>query len=422
MNKLLVCALAGAMITVSCCNFRKRVTSGISCEQNNDTWVPVWDSTLSNHKELKTAFDVLIKHFQDDKKRELDFFRKIEEVVDSSDYIIKLPVLWESYWTKDRDKMIKVEISDHPIVLNTKEIVLENPYGNGYPVSYSVIYQDRFISLFESGQFVCHSIPSMQRDLSFEEKINTKNFDYHWVIGNKLVGISQERYYYLDSDNRWIKYRESIPLKNQPKLFEDASYISFCDCEGEFGGTVYFYNKATRKITFTEATCAYTIYMKEGKYYVLTELLHMTGRSTLEEISNPDQLTPIDLETIRKHPRGREVRAIGYSDKSNASRNVFTFSEIGFLSTFDYKGRTIYLTHLPRLNRTFLAEVENNTVKIINPLFNSRFYYNEKVTTLYPNTIFINGTHYQTARYREVSCIIIKGDEFLKIDWNKKYP
>ena len=377
--------------------------------------------TLSNQKELNKAFEVLIKHFQDDKKQELKFQREIGGEVDSTDYIIKLPVLWESYHTKDKDKMIKVEISDNPIVMKTKEIVLENPYGNGFPVSYSVIYQDRLVSLFESGQFVCHSIPSMQRDLSFEEKINTKNFDYHWVIGNKLVGISQEQYYYLDSNYQWIKYKENIPLINQPKLFEDDSYISFCDCEGEFGGTVYFYNKATRKITFTEATCAYTVYVKEGKYYVLTELLHMFGHSALKEISNPDQLTPIDLETIRKHPHGREVRAIGYSDKSNTSRDVFNFHEIGFLSTFDYNGRTIYLTHLPRLNRTFLAEVENNIIKIINPLFNSRFYYNEKVTTLYSNTILINGTHYQTARYREISCVIIKGEEFIKIDWNKKY-
>ena len=318
--------------------------------------------------------------------------------------------------------MIKVEISDNPIMLKTKEIILENPYRNGYPVSYSVIYQDRLVSLFESGQFVCYSIPSMQRDLLFEEKINTKNFDYHWVIGDRLVGISKEQYYYLDSDNKWIRNKEYFPLINQPILFEDASYIVFSDCEGEFGGTVYFYNKATQKIYCTYATCAYTVYMKEGKYYVLTELLHMMGNSGLTEISNPDHLTPIDLETIRKHPRGREVRAIGYSDKSNASRNVFNFFEIGFLSTFDYNDRTIYLTHLPRLNRTFLAEVENNTIKIINPLFNSRFYYNEKVTTLYSNTILINGTHYQTARYREVSCVIIKGDEFIKIDWNKKYP
>ena len=378
--------------------------------------------TLSNRTELNEAFDILIKHFQDDKNREFEFLLGVGEEIDSTDYIIKLPVLWESYHVKDKDRMIKVEISDNPIVMEIKEIVLENPFGNGYPVSYSVIYQDKLVSLFESGQFVCHSIPAMQRDFLFEEKINSKKFDYHWVIGNKLVGISQGHYYYLDSKYRWIKYKENIPLINQPKLFEDDLYISFCDCEGEFGGTIYFYNKTTRKITFMEATCAYTVYMKEGKYYVLTELLHMFGHSTLKEISNPDQLTPIDLETIRKHPRGREVRAIGYSEKSNTSRNVFYFSEIGFLSTFDYNGRIIYLTHLPRLDRTFLAEVDNNTVKIINPLFNSRFYYNEKVTTLYSNTILINGTHYQTARDREVSCVIIKDEEFIKVDWNKKYP
>ena len=35
----------------------------------------------------------------------------------------------------------------------------------------------------------------MQRDLSFEEKINTKNFNYHWIINNELVGLPEGLYY-----------------------------------------------------------------------------------------------------------------------------------------------------------------------------------------------------------------------------------
>ena len=302
--------------------------------------------------------------------------------------------------------------------MKTKEIILENPYGNGFPVSYSIIYQNRLVSLFESGQFVCHSIPSMQRDLLFEKKINTKKFDYHWVIGDKLVGISQEKYFYLNSKDKWVNYRESIPLKNQPKLFEDSLYISFNYCSGEFGGVVYFYNKLTKKIFYTGATCSNTVYKKGGKYYVLSELGHEFGSTYLIEIPNPDQLTMTDIEAIHKNLRSTTA----YLDKSNVPKNVFSFSEIGFHSTFNYKGRNVYLVYLPRLNRTFLAEVENNTIKVINPLFNScNLIVHNPVTTLYPNTILINGSYWRIGRDREVSCVLIRDDEFIMIDWNEKY-
>ena len=55
----------------------------------------------------------------------------------------------------------KVEISDTPVFFDIKEIVLKNPFDDKFPLSFSVIYQNRLISLFEQGKFVCHTIPSM---------------------------------------------------------------------------------------------------------------------------------------------------------------------------------------------------------------------------------------------------------------------
>jgi len=174
----------------------------------------VFGQTTLSQKELNEGLETLMKYFKDDEEEE-----KIGGYT-------KIPGAYKS-----------IEISDNPIALKINEIILQNPYGDGFPVSYTVIYKDRIISLFQSGLFACHSIETMQRDLSFEEKINSKKFDYHWLIDNKLVGLSQERYYYLNSDDKWIEYKENIPLLNQPKLFEDDKYIAFCDWGGEFGGT-----------------------------------------------------------------------------------------------------------------------------------------------------------------------------------------
>ena len=376
--------------------------------------------SLQEQKEFNEAFNTLIKYFKDSEDRNMGEFLRAGIVIDSVNYHFNPPVLWKS-GVNSNDDIFTLEVSDNPIALEIKEIVLENPYGDKFPVSYSVIYEGRLISLFESGRFVCHSISSMQRDLSFEKKINTKNFKYHWIVNNKLVGLSKGKYYYLNTKDKWQKYKEKFPLIDQPKLFEDDSYISFCDSKYEWGGTVYFYNKATGEMFFTKSTDANTIYVNEGKYYILSELGHIGGNSALKEISNPELLTPISLEEIRKHPRSSEISAVLKDDKSNASRNVFFFRRIGLYSTFNYKGRTIYLTNLNLFNRAFLAEIENNTVKIVNPLFNSRIFAHRSLTTTYSDAILINIVNFNIERKGEVTCIIIKDDQFIKLDWNKKY-
>jgi len=352
--------------------------------------------TESDQKDFHESLKSLIKYYKDDAEKEL------------KEQIIKHPGAYKL-----------IELSDKPIYLKIKEIVLMNPYGDDFPVSNSIIYKGMLISLFQSGLFTCHSIQSMERDFSFESKINSKKFDYHWLIDNKLVGLSNGKYFYLNSADKWVKYKKIIPLWDQPKLFEDDKYIVFCDCKGEWGGTVYFFNKTSGKIYFTEATCANTAYKEDNKYYVLSYLGHLLRlRSTLKEIPDPDLLTPISLEEIRKFQQRRELDAIGYSDKSNASRIVFNLNPITLSSTFNYKGRTIYLAN--SLGKSFLAELENDSIKIVNPLFNNDIIIHPLGTTIYSNTILINRAWYMIGKEREISFFIIKDDEFIKIDWNEK--
>jgi hypothetical protein len=202
--------------------------------------VAAFGQQTTKQADNSVKFDTIIKHF-----KERNYTQDT----------IRLPLIHQN-------KDYKIEISDNPISLDLQEVVLKNPIDSKYPISYSVIYQNKLISLFEPGTFVCHSIPSLNRDTTFERKLNTKRFQYHWLLDNKLVGLSGGKYYYLNSDNVWLDYTVSVPFASQPKLFEDSNYISFCDCQGEFGGTVFFYNKTTNKTYFTEATCANSILKK----------------------------------------------------------------------------------------------------------------------------------------------------------------
>lgn len=339
-------------------------------------------------------FDTIIEHF---KQRNY------------SEDTIRLPLIH-----KNRD--FSIEISNNPLQLDIKEIVVKNPFDNKYPISYSVIYQDKLITLFEQGSFICLSTNSFERDKEFENKLNTKKFKYHWLLGNKLVGLSDNKYYFLNSENIWTEYQTEVPFSNQPKLFEDNSYISFCDCHGEWGGTVYFYNKQTKKIHYTEATCANSIIKKNDKYYVLSKLGHMMGSTDLEEITNPDKLPTIELKQTNKTFQGE---ALGYTDTSKVAKSVFNYYEIQIFSSFIYNDRTIYLVNWR--DETFLAEIENSVIKIVNPLFNKEFYTHNPITTAYDKITLINFDFYGIAREREVYCIIIKDGKLTKLNWNEKH-
>jgi hypothetical protein len=351
--------------------------------------------------ENSVKFDTIIKHVNE-----------LYEIFPFLQDSIKLPVIF-------KEKDYQIEISDNPIPFDRTEIVLKNPYGDLFPISFSVIYQNRIISLFEPGQFVCHIIPSMDRDLELEKSLNIKQFQYHWLIGDELAGYSEGKYYYLNSHNKWMSYKNSIPIKDQPKLFEDETYISFCDCLGEWGGTVYFYHKASQKVYFTEATCANTIRKEGDKYLVLSHLGHFMGSTKLIEIDNPEVLSQIKLENITKPCC--EQAALGYSDKSGAAKVVFNYFGVQFFSSFTYQNRVIYLINWRE--ETFFAEIENNTIKIINPLFNRKIYSHNPVTTLYDNQIIINLDYYNRYEheYRERSCILINNNQLIKLDWNKTF-
>lgn len=314
----------------------------------------------------------------------IEYFKKRNHLHDST----ILPLVYQN-------KDYKIEISNNPIALDLIETVLKNPIDSTYPISYSVIYKDKLVSLFEPGIFICHSIPGLIRDTEFENKINTKKFQYHWILDNQLVGISNGKYYYLNQDNTWLDYNVAVPITRQPKLFEDSNYISYCDCRGEWGGNVYFYNKRTMKINSTGATCANSIIKKNSEYLVLSHLGHGFGFSKLIAISNPDQLGLNKIKTI------------------------FDSQNIQFFSSFLLQGRTIYLVHWKDI--TFLAELKEYTLQIINPLFNKELYTHRPVTTNYENTILMNLDFYGIAGNQEVSCIIIKNNQLIKFDWNEKH-
>jgi hypothetical protein len=317
-----------------------------------------------------------------------------------------------------------VSISESPIAFDTNHFVIKNPYYTddfddyddnyiNYPVSFSVIWDKRLVSLFRNGKFVCHSLDNWQRDFDLEKRLNTKRFQYHWIIDNKLAAISGGGIY-VASGGRWARLKKKFPLKKQPKLFEDDEFVVFKDCHGEFGGTVYFFDKTSGEICFTESTCANSVFKKDGKYLVLSHLGHMSGSSELKSIESPLKLRKAKKGEINKTKEGQ---ALGYTDRSEAYHKLLDFYGIQIFSTFKYGERQLYVIHLNEL--TFLAEISASEIQIVHPFFDNDIYTHDPVTTTYGSYTLMNLDFYGTALDKEVSVIIIDQNKITKVDWNE---
>jgi len=105
-------------------------------------------------------------------------------------------------------------------------------------------------------------------------------------------------------------------------------------------------------------------------------------------------------------------------DKSHASKKVFNWDYIQIFSSFKYENRTFYLVYYE--SETFLAEINNNTIYLVNPLFNNGFYTHQPITTSYDKTVLINLDFYMIGGEREISCIIIKDNKFIKARLERK--
>ncbi len=324
----------------------------------------------------------------------------------------KPPLIYEPDTSSHRE--IRVMLSDSSLNLRPTERLVKVPYtGNPFPVAYSVIYQNRLISLFESGQFTCLTVDGLTRDTDFEKKLNTKRFAYCWLLDDHLIGLADNIYYRFNERSGWIPYTQIVPLQKQPKLYEDANFIAFSTCRGEFGGTLFVYDKRTRLTHFVPSVCSCSIIRKPDGYYMLASLGHGAGHADLTYIRDPTRLPIFSKLDRYGNAIADSTRLTGVVQPTV----VFDYLGLELFGSFTWKGRQTYLANWA--GRTFLAEIANNTLFIKDPLFNDGIYTHNPITTQYGNVILINLDFYGLGGECEVACLLIRDNRVTKVSWNK---
>jgi hypothetical protein len=333
------------------------------------------------------------------------------------------------FYTDFEDMNFVLSIHDTLLPFEYDQKTLNKPYFNQYfadsevektrvknfPKSYSVIYFNHLISLFENGKFACFNLINFERNQDFEKKINTQKFDYHWIINGTLTAQSGNSFYVWE-DSKWTKLKKNYPFKNRPILYADGDYIVFNDCHGEWGGTVYFYEILTEQTYFTEATCSNTIWKTKEGYHVLSNLRHGDGSTDLKVISLPIQLSKLAPQHIGLTVQGE---AMGYTDKSNHALKKLDLYGGMIYSRINYKNQDIYLAEEKDL--IFLCKIKDHNLQIVHPFFNLDFHAHDQITRNYGDFTLMNITLWGKGLEREISNLIIQENKILRLDWNEMH-
>lgn len=315
-------------------------------------------------------------------------------------------------------KDFNIRLAENALGLTTEGKTLLNPYSDdSFPLSYSVIYDNNIISLFKPGNFVCHRLDDLSRNNEMEKSLNKKKFKRHSIIDGKIHAQTKFGFWNVYSDEKWKKASGiPNPEKFKSHLFNNREFIVYSDCNGEWGGTLYFYHRPTKETYYTSATCANTISRDKDGFKVLSHLGHGFGFVELKIIEDPTKLPNLkDYKGDR-----RSINAIGNSDTTNVAKEIFDFYAIQLFSIFPYTEKELFIVHWQEM--TFLAEINGTEILIVHPLFNSDLYTHDPITKIYKSgEVLINMDHYGTGLEREVSMILIKDKKVIKIDWEEKH-
>lgn len=161
-------------------------------------------------------------------------------------------------------------------------------------------------------------------------------------------------------DSASMRTRSSFKAKDS-SFFEDQKYIVRRTCSGEWGGTIWFKNKATGITRSCASTCPVCINKLNGKYYVTNALAHLSGFSQVLEIEKPDSMRVFKLPKPRSVKGGVTVRYSGDGESKSIKGAKILADSIGILTlaSFPYQGELFYI--VTDFEETFVDKIEENS-------------------------------------------------------------
>lgn len=185
---------------------------------------------------------------------------------------------------------LQIDVGDRKLNVPIAVIVNLTLKHSVYPSN--LLYKDRLLVFNKEDCFSVFDTERYQRDIAYEELLNTHKFKNAFVVSDTLYCIdsSKQPHRFDYENNRWHKISYDIPTFKRKPIFENKKYKCYEICHGKWGGLVLFYNKENKKITYTPAASVVGVHETSKGYYISTSIDYLYNFSESNFVQNPDAL------------------------------------------------------------------------------------------------------------------------------------
>jgi hypothetical protein len=306
----------------------------------------------------------------------------------------------------------ELRFASKPLALQRRVVEITE---NGYPVSYSVVFQNCLVALFKDGKFGCYRLPDLIPDKQLTRRLNTGSWQRFWLIDGKLVAQNSQGTSAYDVNSRaWQPYTQPVPFGQRPKLYEDARFLVYATCDKDFGiaghGAALFYKKATGQTFSFYATCPTSMWEEAGQYSLLWSNGRTNGYTGRTLISNPE---------LYRQVSGPRAPRSTTSQATPVITHALSFESLQLLGGLRWQEQTLYLVHWH--NTTFLATIDGSRITIVDPLFSGDLFPDNPITTNYSSGVALtNLGDNNLGQSSERATLLWQGQQLIKIEWGQQ--
>lgn len=180
----------------------------------------------------------------------------------------------------------------HPFQVTTRIIDCDTPLSD------AIFYNNYILCLREDGKlfvldtaFGYNDSLTQQFSKFYIAAIQQTHDTLMFWVGNDFLPL--DSFYYLHKNWTLTPYHNTgypFPVKDWPAFYNDSDYYAYGGSFGEFGGSVFFYDKHNRKTYSYPASSVQQVVKMNGQFMVSCFSAHVHKMSEYIEISNPRSL------------------------------------------------------------------------------------------------------------------------------------
>lgn len=231
----------------------------------------------------------------------------------------------------------------------------------------TVLYKDKFYCLKADHEIFVLNIKTNLVDSSYKDDSQQLKLENLYVHKDTLFGQSRFDNYFL-SNNGWTLLPKKSLRPNY--IYEDDRFVVTSTCSGEWGGSLYFKDKATNQQYECACTCVIDVH-KENKIYTVTaSLSHMSGFANIFEIDDPLKLKMYD----RSYLKGKKIiyKGEGESKSTQGTKQLIDSVGITIAANLNYNSKNYYLTE--KFKKVSIDTVSNKKLVPVEDLTNMGIY------------------------------------------------